>query len=87
MQHLITKWSDAHLRRTYDTSAAHLLVVAPTERELAGLRPNRLGGFGLAELGMRLRKTCAVFSKRVDHKSCSPLDSVERCSRAFTPET
>jgi nucleoside phosphorylase len=52
MQHLITKWSDAHLRRTYDTSAAHLLVVAPTERELAGLRPNRLGGFGLAELGI-----------------------------------
>ena len=52
MRQLTDKWSDAHLRRTYDTSAAHLLVVAPTERELAGLRPNRLAGFGVAELGI-----------------------------------
>jgi nucleoside phosphorylase len=52
MRKLTTKWSDAHLRRTYDTSAAHLLVVAPTERELAGLRPNRLAGFGVAEVGI-----------------------------------
>ena len=49
---LINDRSDAHLRRTYDTSAAHLLVVAPTERELAGLRPNRLGGYGVAEIGL-----------------------------------
>jgi nucleoside phosphorylase len=52
MRELTDKWSDAHLRRTYDTSTAHLLVVAPTERELAGLRPNRLSGFGVAEVGL-----------------------------------
>jgi nucleoside phosphorylase len=52
MRQPTNKWSDTHLHRTYDTSAAHLLVVAPTERELAGLRPNRLGGFGVAELGI-----------------------------------
>jgi nucleoside phosphorylase len=52
MRQLTTKRSEAHLRRTYDTSVAHLLVVAPTRRELAGLRPNRLGGFGLAKLGV-----------------------------------
>jgi nucleoside phosphorylase len=52
MKKLKNKWSDAHLRRTYDTSAAYLLVVAPTERELAGLRPNRLAGVGIAEVGL-----------------------------------
>lgn len=52
MRQLTSKWSDAHLRRTYDTTTAHLLVVAPTQREFAGLRPNRLGGFGVAELGI-----------------------------------
>jgi nucleoside phosphorylase len=52
MRQLTHKWSDAHLRRTYDTSPAHLLVVAPTQRELASLRPNRLAGFGVAEIGM-----------------------------------
>lgn len=52
MRKLTTTWSDAHLRRTYETSPAHLLVVAPTERELAGLRANRLAGFGVAELGI-----------------------------------
>ena len=46
------KWSEAHLRRTYDTSTAHLLVIAPTERELGGLRPNRLAGYGIAEIGL-----------------------------------
>lgn len=52
MRHLTSKWSDAHLRRTYDTSPAHLLVIAPTERELAGLQPNRLAGIGVAEVGI-----------------------------------
>jgi nucleoside phosphorylase len=50
--HLAKSWSDARLRRTYDTSPAHLLVVAPTLRELGGLRPSRLAGFGIAEVGL-----------------------------------
>ena len=40
------------MRRTYDISPAHLLVVAPTMRELGGLRPSRLAGFGVAEVGL-----------------------------------
>ena len=52
MRQLTNEWSDARLRRTYDTSTAYLLVVAPTARELAGLRPNRLAGYGVADIGM-----------------------------------
>ena len=40
------------MRRTYDISPAHLLVVAPTMRELGGLRPSRLAGFGVAKVGL-----------------------------------
>ena len=40
------------MRRTYDISPAYLLVVAPTLRELGGLRPSRLAGFGIAEVGL-----------------------------------
>ena len=46
------KWSEAHLRRTYDTSTDYLLVIAPTVRELGGLRPNRLAGYEIAEIGL-----------------------------------
>jgi adenosylhomocysteine nucleosidase len=52
MRQITKTWSDARLRRTYDISPAHLLVIAPTMRELGGLRPSRLSGFGVAEVGL-----------------------------------
>ena len=52
MQQLTRKNVDARLRRTYDTSPAHLLIVAPTGRELGGTRPSRAAGFGVAKVGL-----------------------------------
>jgi adenosylhomocysteine nucleosidase len=40
------------LRRTYDTAPAPLLVVAPTERELGGIRNRRMSGVGVAVVGL-----------------------------------
>ena len=40
------------MRRTYDTSPAPLLVVAPTPRELGRVRSNRLSGVGVATVGI-----------------------------------
>jgi nucleoside phosphorylase len=40
------------MRRTYDTSTAHLLIVAPTARELGGIRPSRVTGIGVATVGL-----------------------------------
>jgi nucleoside phosphorylase len=44
--------TEAHLRRTYDTSPAPLLVIAPTAREFGGLQAKRLSGVGVAEVGI-----------------------------------
>ena len=40
------------MRRTYDTSPAPLLVVAPTPRELGRVRSSRLSGVGVATVGI-----------------------------------
>ena len=54
--------TEARLRRTYDTSPAPLLVIAPTPREFGGLQAKRMSGVGVAEVGigrdagMRLRR-------------------------------
>ena len=52
MYQFIRQVLDARSRRTYDTSTAHLLIVAPTERELAGTLPSRITGFGVATVGL-----------------------------------
>lgn len=40
------------MRRTYDTSTAHLLIIAPTGRELGGTRPSHVAGIGVATVGL-----------------------------------
>jgi adenosylhomocysteine nucleosidase len=40
------------MRRTYDTSTAHLLIIAPTGRELGGIRTSRVAGIGVATVGL-----------------------------------
>ena len=52
MQQLTRQIVDARLRRTYDTSTAHLLIIAPTGRELGGTRPSRVAGIGVATVGL-----------------------------------
>jgi nucleoside phosphorylase len=45
-------WRGGGLHGTDDTGAARLLIVAPTRRELAGLRFGRSAGYGVAVLGL-----------------------------------
>jgi nucleoside phosphorylase len=44
--------TEEKLRRTYDISPAHLLIVAPTDRELGGMRTRRLTGVDVAVVGL-----------------------------------
>ena len=52
MQQLTRHLLDSRMRRTYDTSTAHLLIIAPTGRELGGIRPSRVTGIGVATVGL-----------------------------------
>lgn len=52
MQQLSRHLVDSRMRRTYDTSTAHLLIIAPTRRELGGVHSSRVAGIGVATVGL-----------------------------------
>jgi len=52
MQQIISRTPDARMRRAYDTAPAHLLIIAPTERELGTMFSSRAAGIGVATVGV-----------------------------------